>query len=830
MAAKAGALPLFALLFIMLSAPVFAQGRRPVFVYPADNQKIGTRAPWEFKVQPMPNAEGFSWAVFQNGRKLSERMQRGAKGHEFGIYAGDTNFSYIILEHPITVQVRALISGKWTDPASITVYAHEPQPVRQPVRAAQTPPSAVKPQPVKAGQPQSFGLTDAVLLSLFVSPFPLAYLIVKHRRRAAAKNTQQLNDLHETIVRKVVSQVPDSIAGAMKQPLQRLCSKILSDEVSYQNRRLPLQRIEGLLYWLLYYWLLDRSKQLQISNLLTRGETGEAAFPVSLYRLHADVANSIQNVLYTIRQHSSPDSPVAYGYPFYNCPFKRLALTLYRNWAKVNGYNPESGEEPPKKGKSIHPLDLKDKISTEELIRRFLDGTPFVDFLNTKVPLSIPHRSRFEHTHIVAGTGHGKTQLLQYFILNDLPHVAAGKRSVIVIDSQGDLLKNILSLSSVGAMGDRVVLIDPNEYTPALNLFDLGLNRLKGSHISERERERILNGAIELYKYMFGALLRAETTARQTLIFEYVARLMMVVPFATIDTLLAFIKKPERIREHIPKLDADSRRFFETEFFASKYDANREQLATRLWEVKSKSALAKMFTSWNNKLDLADAMNRGSLILINTAKDLLKDGCEIFGRFFIALIRQATQERALIDQHKRRDTFLYIDEAHEYFDASMGSLFEEARKFNVGVVIAHQSLSQFDHELLGTVMANTTVKLAGGLSGQDARRLADDMRCDSEFLLRMQKSQTESEFACFVKNATNSAIALTVPFFKMENEPQMTSVGRERLIELNRDHYGTPQLSPEAIASIASLKFVRDQHLPDKSKDDGSPLGKPELL
>ena len=54
-------------------------------------------------------------------------------------------------------------------------------------------------------------------------------------------------------------------------------------------------------------------------------------------------------------------------------------------------------------------------------------------------------------------------------------------------------------------------------------------------------------------------------------------------------------------------------------------------------------------------------------MLINTAKDLLKqDGCEIFGRFFIALLVQAVQERAAIPENKRRATFVYIDEAQDY--------------------------------------------------------------------------------------------------------------------------------------------------------------------
>jgi hypothetical protein len=113
---------------------------------------------------------------------------------------------------------------------------------------------------------------------------------------------------------------------------------------------------------------------------------------------------------------------------------------------------------------------------------------------------ALPFQSRFEHTLITGGSGHGKTQLLQQLILDDLPQIREGKRSVIVIDSQGDMLRNILSLTSVGEMAERVVLIDPNdvEHPPALNLFDFGLNRL--SRYSAVEREKLFNGAIALYQ------------------------------------------------------------------------------------------------------------------------------------------------------------------------------------------------------------------------------------------------------------------------------------------------------------------------------------------
>src|SRR4051812_9514403 len=67
-----------------------------------------------------------------------------------------------------------------------------------------------------------------------------------------------------------------------------------------------------------------------------------------------------------------------------------------------------------------------------------------------------------------------------------------------------------------------------------------------------------------------------------------------------------------------------------------------------------------MFSHTHNKLNLFEAMNRGSLILINTAKDLLKqEGCEIFGRFIVTCLSQATQERAALPEEKRLPTFIY---------------------------------------------------------------------------------------------------------------------------------------------------------------------------
>jgi Type IV secretion-system coupling protein DNA-binding domain len=125
-----------------------------------------------------------------------------------------------------------------------------------------------------------------------------------------------------------------------------------------------------------------------------------------------------------------------------------------------------SGIDPARPGthekQVARPTDTKN-AEPEELLDSYLVGTPLADYFRGKFSFSIPQSSRFEHTHIVGGSGHGKTQLLQSLILSDVSLLREGSASLIVIDSQGDMFRKVSSLQAVGEISDRIVLIDPTE-------------------------------------------------------------------------------------------------------------------------------------------------------------------------------------------------------------------------------------------------------------------------------------------------------------------------------------------------------------------------------
>lgn len=468
--------------------------------------------------------------------------------------------------------------------------------------------------------------------------------------------------------------------------------------------------------------------------------------------------------------------------------FTRLSDRLERNLVAASGGNPDDPKGFARAPKNPSKSEIKDPT---ELLSTYLGGTPLLDYFQQKLDFSIPTESRFEHHHIVAGSGHGKTQTLQYLIGQDLEAVAAGERSVIVLDSQGDLIRNISNLAEFapgGSLHERIVIIDPTdvEYPVSLNLFDVGIDRLKG--YAPLERERLTNSILELYDFVLGTLLSAEMTQKQSVIFRYVTRLMLHIPDATIHTLRELMEPNSQTKfaGDIAKLQGTARHFFETEFSGREFEQTKKQVLRRLWGILENQTFERMFSHPRSKLDLFGEMNAGKVILINTAKDLLKEqGTEIFGRFFIALIAQAAQERATLPEHKRMPTFVYIDEAADYFDRNIGIILAQARKYNVGMVLAHQYLGQLEPKLLEAFSANTSIKFAGGVSAKDARALAPMLYCDPGFI----EAQPKGSFAAHIRGLTKSAVPLQFPFGFLEQKPKMSAANRRALQSKMRGRY-----------------------------------------
>ena len=471
--------------------------------------------------------------------------------------------------------------------------------------------------------------------------------------------------------------------------------------------------------------------------------------------------------------------------------FQATRNRLFDNVLAASGLSQEQADKNPHK--LIGPSDSE--LTGAALAEAYLAGTPFLALLQLPLPFVIPKAIRFEHTHIIAGTGHGKTQLMQTLLLGDLDDPE--RPAIVAIDSQGAMLKTIARLERFDpARDDRLVILDPAdiEWPLRLNIFDVNRDRLDA--LPRAEREQILAGIVELYDYIFGALLGAELTQKQSVVFRFLAQFMLAIPNATIHTLRELLEHPKPYFQYLDRVSPTARTFLADQLFDPKnreYEQTRRQVLRRLYGILSNPTFERMFSHPRNAIDMKRLLDGGKVLLVNTAKDVLKgEASAIFGRFVIALIMQAAFERAADPVHKRRPAFIYIDEAAEYFDDNIDTLLIQARKFNVGLVFAHQFLDQLTPGLRGSVMTNPAIRFAGGLSHRDASALAPDMRTTSDFLLGSNKRRHDTQFATFVRHMTSSAIRLAVPLGAVEREPRMTNAAYAQLLARTRAAVAAP--------------------------------------
>lgn len=492
--------------------------------------------------------------------------------------------------------------------------------------------------------------------------------------------------------------------------------------------------------------------------------------------------------------------------------FTAIRDRMYRNLCDASDLVPYED-----KGRKKFRNACDSNMPLDETVRVYCGGTPFERFLLMPVPLEVTMEDRFSHMHVVGGSGAGKTTLLQHLIVNDL--YSSDPPALVIVDSQGDLVNKLSRLTYFADNHDRFVLISPKdiEHPPAVNIFDI--NRARLGRYDAATKEQVTAGVIQTFDYLFSGLLGADLTAKQSVFFRFVARLMLSIPEsmgrnATILDMIRLMADAKPYQAAIQSLPPIQREFFERDFPSKTFAQTKEQIRYRLNAILENPTLARLFTSPTTKVDLFSELNRGSVIFVDTAKDFLKSSSAHFGRIFISLVLQAVLERAAIPPHERRPAFLIVDEAANYFDSNIDDLLTEARKYKLGCVFAHQFLDQATYSLRSSLAANTSIKMAAGVSVGDARAMASDMRTTPDFIL----DQPKLHFACHIRNTTPNAVSVPVDPRLISRDDLLDDEAYDLLLQLNRRRVSIP--SQQALpASVQESVTSR----PTKSEEKDKP-------
>lgn len=418
--------------------------------------------------------------------------------------------------------------------------------------------------------------------------------------------------------------------------------------------------------------------------------------------------------------------------------------------------------------------------------KRLRDDLKEQERINNLFPPDYP--MRFRHMQILGTYGAGKTSLLSHLLKHDL--TSDEVPGLIYIDPARIIIDQLTHLALFdpdnGPLKDRLIILSPRYgYMPALNIFDV-----KGRDDKDRQLA-VANAAIRTFEYMF-TMLDVDPTGKQRVPFRYLVRLLLSLPeltgkTPTIVDMLDFLDTPERFKPLVEQLGPIERRFFEREFYDSKsvFSTTKKELSYRIYGMLDEPRLQTFFTSPYSRIDIFEELQKGSIILVDTAIDLLGQYHAYFGQFIILLVLQAIYERIGIAPDKRRPAFLVIDEANEFLQKSIEDILLPARQCRVGCVFAHQFITKCTKELQSSLAALAVKLASSSVTDEDRSIIAKQMNIDDSFI-RM----TPSHQWAYHQMGWTGAVHIAPPLVDLEKEPRMSAPAYKRLLEMNRAKVG----------------------------------------
>jgi len=410
--------------------------------------------------------------------------------------------------------------------------------------------------------------------------------------------------------------------------------------------------------------------------------------------------------------------------------------------------------------------------SPREIVDVYLRDTPLLQLFDQNLPFVLPDEARFSGHWVLSPPGRGKTTLLHSMVMEDIRRPGA---ALILMDSKGDFINPLRDLKSIE---DRLVIIDPDPKNP------VAINPLDIAHAD-------LAQSVDLLEYLFASLLEFKMTAMQTTLFRSVLRaLVTAFPNPTLETFRDLLTNgTAKYQEHIKQLPPDLQDFFYNDFPERNYADRRREVLQRLRLLLDNDTMRAMLTAARTRFHIGEAMDTGKIVIINNSKARLGDqGAEFFGRFFIAQVLAAAQQRSTRRSDQKPPVYFYIDECQTVIarDEKIPTILDECRSQNIALIMAHQRSRQITSENVLDALSNCAIRFAN--SDDEARTLAPRLRTSPDFL----QSLGRGRFAAYVRDTTTAAVAVSVNRVDFREHPALSPTEQTALADRMRHAYGTP--------------------------------------
>lgn len=335
---------------------------------------------------------------------------------------------------------------------------------------------------------------------------------------------------------------------------------------------------------------------------------------------------------------------------------------------------------------------------------QYILGSAYLRY-RSAAPFGLQIKDRLQHLYIVGQTGTGKSTLLQNLCLQD----AFSSTGFCLIDPHGDVAETL----------HRQIAMPHLYWDIADPACMLGYNPL--AKVSGLHRPLVASGLIETLKKQWPDA----WGARMEHILRFSILALLEQPCADLRDILKLLTYKGFRRQVLNQItDPQVQFFWRVEFPAMNYQGSADgvaPIANKLGAFLAQPAVRTALCEPVEPLRFRRLMDNGEALIVNLAKGRLgADITNILGGLITSSLMHAATTRHSQPEATRRPFFLYVDEFPNLTTKSFADMLSEARKYGLGLILAHQHFSQIDTAMAEAILGNVGSLVAFRVGAKDA--------------------------------------------------------------------------------------------------------------
>jgi hypothetical protein len=396
---------------------------------------------------------------------------------------------------------------------------------------------------------------------------------------------------------------------------------------------------------------------------------------------------------------------------------------------------------------------------------------------------------RVRHLHVMGTSGTGKSTFLFNLIKQDIENGAG----VAVLDPHGDLVDKLLGIVPHERIED-VVLLDPSDEE-----YSVGFNILSAH--SELEKNLLSSDLVSVFQRLSGSWGDQMASVLNNAILAFLESSQG----GTLADLRRFLLEPGYRESFLRTVrDPDVVYYWRKGFAHLSGNKSIGPVLTRLETFLSRKPVRYMVSQHENRLDFGNILDTGKVFLAKLAQGVIgRENSYLLGTLLVSKLQQLAMSRQRQSEGTRRDFWIYIDEFHNFITPSMAEILSGARKYRIGLALAHQELRQLqrDSEVASSVLSNPGTRVCFKVGDDDAKKLAEGF---SFFEAKDLQNLSIGHAICRVERSDYD-FNLSIPLPAETPESEATE-RRTEVIAASRRKYGARIADVEA-------KIYQDLHI-----------------